>query len=234
MFMAKILYYNLLKYKYKPAFTLAEILVTLTILGVVAAMVIPSLINSINNEKLVVALKKSYSSLSYATQMIMAENGGTMKGFCADSDNTCARDAFTKYIKEMKKCESGSYLGKCWHENSGEHISKYLNGAVITTWGSGDVAAITADGAFMKFSYTHNNCDGNVVPHPLNNDISCTQITLDTNGFTPPNIVGKDIFRFAVIENKVVPLGSELDAASCTGVGWGCASKVLTEGVINY
>ena len=43
----------------KKAFTLAEVLVTLGIIGVVAAMTMPTLINNTGNEKYVAKLKKS-------------------------------------------------------------------------------------------------------------------------------------------------------------------------------
>ena len=54
--------YSLFK---KCAFTLAEVLITLGIIGVVAAMTLPTLINMTNKKELEVALKKTYSELRH-------------------------------------------------------------------------------------------------------------------------------------------------------------------------
>lgn len=53
----------------KKAFTLAEVLVTLGIIGVVAAMTMPTLINNTGNEKYVAKLKKVQSLLGQAMQL---------------------------------------------------------------------------------------------------------------------------------------------------------------------
>ena len=57
----------------KIAFTLAEVLITLVIVGVIAALTIPSMINKTNNQETVSRLKKAYSTLAQATQRIIFE-----------------------------------------------------------------------------------------------------------------------------------------------------------------
>ena len=56
-------------------FTLAEVLITLVIIGVIAAMTIPTLINKTNNQEYVSRLKKAYSVLSAATNQLIFEDG---------------------------------------------------------------------------------------------------------------------------------------------------------------
>ena len=68
------------------AFTLAEVLITLSIIGVVAALTIPTLIQRTGNEELVSRLQKAYSTLSQATEAIMTENGSP-KNWVTDIDN---------------------------------------------------------------------------------------------------------------------------------------------------
>ena len=63
----------------KKAFTLAEVLLTLAVIGVVAAMTLPSLIQNTQKQQYFTAFKKIYSDLSQATMLIMLDNGGTMK-----------------------------------------------------------------------------------------------------------------------------------------------------------
>ncbi len=67
---------NLFTYslKKRTAFTLAEVLITLGIIGIVAAMTMPSLINTTQKKELETAFKKQYSVLQQAILMIKTED----------------------------------------------------------------------------------------------------------------------------------------------------------------
>lgn len=56
-------------------FTLAEVLITLGIIGLISAMTIPALINTYNKTLTVVKLKKVYSLLNQALKMAEEQNG---------------------------------------------------------------------------------------------------------------------------------------------------------------
>ena len=58
----------------KKAFTLAEVLITLGIIGVIASLTIPALINKTNKRELETAFKKQYSTLQQAVMMIKTED----------------------------------------------------------------------------------------------------------------------------------------------------------------
>ena len=60
---------------HKGAFTLAEVLITLGIIGVVAALTLPSLIQKYQDQVLENQLKKMYSTLSQGIQKAMADDG---------------------------------------------------------------------------------------------------------------------------------------------------------------
>lgn len=59
----------------KSGFTLAEVLITLGIIGVVAAMTIPTLLNQTNDAEYKTGLKKAISSLNQAITMNVALEG---------------------------------------------------------------------------------------------------------------------------------------------------------------
>ncbi len=59
----------------RAAFTLAEVLITLAVIGIVAALTIPSLVQSYKERQYVSQLKKTYSVLQNAFQMAIAEHG---------------------------------------------------------------------------------------------------------------------------------------------------------------
>ena len=59
----------------KIAFTLAEVLITLGIIGVVAALTLPSVIQNYKKQVTVTQLKKAYSVLGQVVQKSIADNG---------------------------------------------------------------------------------------------------------------------------------------------------------------
>ncbi len=59
----------------KKGFTLAEVLITLAIIGVVAALTIPTVVRNYQKQQTVVKLKKVYSVLNQAFNNSQAENG---------------------------------------------------------------------------------------------------------------------------------------------------------------
>ena len=81
----------------KKGFTLAEVLITLGIIGMIAEMTIPTLMNNVGNQVFKVGLKKSYSVLSQATVDVMNENSGTMVGVSTTGNNGL-RDAYAPFL----------------------------------------------------------------------------------------------------------------------------------------
>ena len=72
----------------KRAFTLAEVLITLGIIGVVAALTIPTLIANYQEKQTVSRLTKAYATISNAYQMAKVENGELSDwGFTANATN---------------------------------------------------------------------------------------------------------------------------------------------------
>lgn len=70
----------------RSAFTLAEVLITLGIIGIVAAMTLPSVVGNYRNKETSARLKKFYSTMSQA--ILFAESDyGEMKNWEVDSNN---------------------------------------------------------------------------------------------------------------------------------------------------
>ena len=77
------------------AFTLAEVLITLGIIGVVASLTMPSLIQSNRRQVVEVRLQKFYSTINQAITMSEADNGNKADWVSADTD-----DFFNTYLKK--------------------------------------------------------------------------------------------------------------------------------------
>ena len=82
--------------KKKVAFTLAEVLITLGIIGVVAALTLPTLISNYQKRVYVTQLKKSVSVLSQGFTTMMGHDGVTelkdTEAFSGMGTNTCGQD----------------------------------------------------------------------------------------------------------------------------------------------
>ena len=87
----------------KNAFTLAEVLITLGIIGVVAALTIPTLMSSIQNRQLEVGLKNAYSTLTQALKMYEQDNGYPLTS--SNVGQNQLKPILMKYIKNVEFCE---------------------------------------------------------------------------------------------------------------------------------
>ena len=86
-------------------FTLAEVLITLGIIGIVAALTIPNLLANYRKTVTVNKVKKFYSMMSQATNASMAENGpmGSWDGFTSSRNAEEMKHWFDKYLKPYIK-----------------------------------------------------------------------------------------------------------------------------------
>lgn len=93
--------------KSKAAFTLAEVLITLGIIGVVVAITIPTLINKYNQTVAETRLKQFYSEINQAVQLSELDNGDKRgwnfwDGACRGNDGyskECLEHNFNKFFK---------------------------------------------------------------------------------------------------------------------------------------
>ena len=105
----------------KFAFTLAEVLITLGIIGVVAAMTMPALIHSYQQKVLQVQFKKFYSTFSNAIKYVQATNGAPMGCYYWDVN---------PYASNPEKCTSRNDYGECtsWTLSDGSPLPRDYNG----------------------------------------------------------------------------------------------------------
>lgn len=211
------------------AFTLAEVMITLLIIGIVASIIIPSLLINIQEANYKIVWKKTYSEFDQATKKIMIDNGGTMKGYL-----TVTRSLYPLYKKYLNNIKVGGYdmsntqttLGDfgnlMYFTTTNPRFSyKQLNGTDASTGYFDDGQFIFNNGIFVAIQ----NCTGQ---HPDN------ILWVDVNGYhKKPNVIGKDIFGAQVLDTGIKALGSTGDGFenTCTdiGIGWGCSAKYLVE-----
>lgn len=243
--------------KVNKAFTLAEVLVTLAIIGIVAAMSIPSLVNSTGSSETVAKVRKYQSVFSQAAKRYMADNGclddmRVCGAFSGDADHDLAWTAFKPYFNVAKEC--GVNGTGCFNPGV---MYKYLNGTDYKVMDTATTSykAVLADGSFIAFWDHPGNCS---VDDSVNNsgplyNSSCGGFSIDINGKRGPNQLGRDVFAYRLERyGDVYPMGSlddtsggcdpasadvttsVSDATLCPGNGTGCTAKIIQDGAVNY
>ena len=176
---------------YKKGFTLAEVLITLAVIGVVAAMTIPSLMNNTNDAELKAQYKKIYAEFGAWRNYLQENNEIPVDDFDA---------AFAKYFSITKKCSSPQTDG-CWHAD-GKWTNLYGNAITGTViYGKGYVLS---NGAYVVRDVNTYAATTDA----FRTDNTSQGVFVDVNGAKGPNQVSKDIFAIELWASKVLPGGA--------------------------
>ena len=216
----------------KVAFTLAEVLITLGIIGVVAAMTLPMLIAKHQKITTVAQLQKAYSTLSQAFTMAQKdygdisqwefkpenpENGDTQS--LQDDLDIFANRYLIPYLKIVTLCKGGSAAKKdCsypYYYTDGINIETYYKTGNLYKFILNNINTIWL---------AYDNNSGNYT-------MGSMLITVDINGSQKPNTYGKDIFVMVLNSNssKLKMFGEGLKRETLlNSSGWGCAGSINT------
>ena len=206
----------------KKGFTLAEVLITLVIIGVVAAITVPSMLQTTEKQEFVTGLKKANSVLKQSMKLIEINNG------YAPGDYSFFKEG-KDFMDEFEKVTS---VAKVLHDEIQLKEYSWLNGSSGETAIINKKAIVTSDGQ----EYIYSNAFGNYGISEEDYEKYIVGIGVDVNGERKPNRVGHDIFFFYLVDGKgIVPAGSiSNDDCKRNNFGCSCAAKVLREGKINY
>lgn len=225
------------KIRKKSAFTLAETLITLGIIGIVAAMTLPVLIQNHKQKETVARLKKFYSTLQQAQLMAYNKHGDIndwkMSGSQSQAVNS---EIYYNKIKEFLNLQDDCGLStKCIKSISYLYRNKTKTGDFGTT--PNFAKGVLTDGSMFFIEINHADCDYS------NGAVAniCGYISFDTNGYRKPNKVGDDFFYFIVSKDKIVPRGipgtyTNFNDAfeGCYSSGGACAAWVIYNENLDY
>ena len=195
------------------AFTLAEIIIAMTVLGIVAALVISNIIRHIEIDRIGLGIKKSYSILSNAVATSEVENGpvstwnfpiahqiNTKKGErCYDGNARCreAARAFSErylipYLSVSYRCDSNH---RCFSNNASNGGNWCNSTGRLEGYGQGHQSAYAYEFRLtngMSMGVMTDFFDGNVVG-------SFAVIVVDIDGpDRGASIVGRDVFVYTI------------------------------------
>lgn len=216
-------------------------MITLGIIGVVAAMTMPSLIAEHREKQTVSQLKKSYSTIQQAFLLARNEYGDIADWSVAETGPQLSDDWFQKlkpYMNVVKYCGlAASDPKNCMGENY-QTLNKNRVNMNLNDNGSMGVNFVLADGSSVRFVAYDKDCKHFASGY-------CGNLYIDVNGAKKPNQIGRDYFYFGILPDKIRPGGSPVSAenlfkeqcnleASYTSNGDGCAAWVLLNENMDY
>ena len=191
------------------AFTLAEVLITLSILGVVAAIMIPSTMHKIQDRQQITGFKRAYSMLDNALQMMYVVEGlpstwsdwPSTKEYNDDNANYFAQK-LAKYLAVQKYCGSANGCFSYGYRNASAGLVYYplnYNDYLYDTRmeGGKNGKMILKNNMRVSFSSVR------YVNHPYTKSRCLGHILVDINGKKGPNRLGHDIFQFPFDEKGI-------------------------------
>lgn len=218
----------------KLGFTLSEVLITLGIIGVVAALTIPNLMTTFAKKRTVALLKESYSIIQQAAKLSQEDNGEVESWDKSLDGHTFFKKYFANYVKwgkeytstELKKIAPRTllngrpYSGNTYNHAYSTHFS-LLNGVMITM----NRSSVQDDGIW---------------------------IGIDVNGISKPNRIGRDTFLFflsskyglrpvgdvgcpdyalyGVYDRNKIKNSSKYNACSKKYSGYWCSALIMQDG----
>ena len=219
-------------------FTLAEIIITMGIVGVIAALTVPDLLSDYQNKAMAVKIRKSVNDFESALDQYITAEGKqrfsqttviTSKNLdsfvkenfrvikTCDGTNACKRDCATgdeACAKEVETCKeqvaaAGCFASENYMSIDGEKSEKFQ--CPEKSYILADSSAICISPAYMGTKYV------------------ITNIWIDINGPAEPNIGGRDMFGFYygnIIAKKDTVSGGDAPKCKTDNTGIGCIAKL--------
>ena len=180
-------------YKNRKGFTLAEILITLGIIAVVAALTMPSLIQSYQKEILKNQFKKAYSEISQATELLKVKEDINIFEYAKTNNSQKALDKLMTQIKGAEVLEGSNSFANFINSF---YYPKNLNKNSTT-------------GQYCDNTNVYRGSNGifySMDDRPTSSSIADPKLCIDINGKSLPNSLGYDLFVFTFTpEGNLVP-----------------------------
>lgn len=186
------------------AFTLAEVLITLGVIGIIASMTLPSLVNNIRNNVLQNQLKKTYSELNQISKLFYNDYNMSIPEFTASANgwNQFVTQIFPKYLKMYNKVDDWTHGDKDPDTGLNTDTMPYKLYAL------GGKTPVASYCDLSGFYVDVNGRYYSINDRPTKSTENGPTICVDINGVKRPNMYGKDFFLFVfTVDGSVIPMG---------------------------
>lgn len=175
----------------KGAFTLSEVLITLAVVGTLAALVVPGLIKDVNSKAMMALLQGTISNLNNAVQTELVKTGAT------NLESTDIKNNPKKFFEKLDVVKASADASN--FANFNEY--KTLNGTKLT-------ALPNTCQASAKLKNGVTLCMSTFEPLMSRGEASrgknASTIYIDLNGDNQPNIAGVDLWGIYIYPITVI------------------------------
>ncbi len=224
--------------KKNKGFTLSEVLITILIIGIIAAITVPVIQTKYTERERISKIKKVYSTIANAMTYVKTDGGNDELFLDHYSDMKLMKGWFDNYLKPRLITTNICYWEEgCWIKD-GVYM---MNGNKWNFWsndgrglGTYTITAVLNDGTLINID---DLTPGQMKAY-FHIDTVYPTMTLffDINGERKPNTLGKDIFvllytyEYGLIPPYYkAPVEDIIKDCSNEGIGMSCIQKYLTE-----
>lgn len=184
------------EYISKFAFTLAEMLIVISIVGLVAEMTIPVLVQDAREKVAVVKVKKIYSVMSQAFQLAVIDYGGPESWDEGLSGVEAAEKIYEKLAPSLRVQKYCGVDKGCFPPNETYKDVSEQNMEMLYDERTDRLKARFVDGSLFALMESHSSS-------------LLATFNVDINGDAKPNTIGKDLFTFVITADGVYPIGDQ-------------------------
>lgn len=182
------------------AFTLAEVLITLGIIGVIAAITLPALINRTQSKELEAQFKKAYTELNQVARLFQNDYGISVSEYTWGKRSMGIVRLLLKYFKGVQVFDDSTFNSK--DEEGNVKSIRYniytMNGTKLKMGPCDDIGFYSESGGRIYSFVGDTILDGDDGP----------VVCVDINGTKGPNKYGYDIHIFYfTTDGFVFPMG---------------------------
>ena len=179
---------------YKAGFTLAEVLVTLGIIGIVAVVTMPTIVTNVQKKSFVTQLHKVYSDVSNVMKKYLSdEKVENLSETDLYAGITSDQSFFKQYFNIAKDCGTGTgCFATSYSALANENMTFFPNTA------TGYYKVILSSGASLGLR--------------KNTGSNYSTLIVDVNGLKGPNKSGRDLFMMYIYhDDPIAPRGVNAD-----------------------
>lgn len=173
------------------AFTLTELLIAMGIIGLIAAITIPSLVNNIYKKSLTTELKNITSEIKQlAQEQMLKHKVYTLEETDFNSSDDLFKD---ENFAISLKCKNPTV--DCWKtqvSDKSKVVYKRMNGAEIAANTKNKPSIVLKNGAILSYSRAGGKTESG--------DKIIGNFMIDVNGNEPPNVEGRDFYSIYITE----------------------------------
>lgn len=193
------------RFKELMAFTYAELMIVMGVLGIVATHTLPVLYDDFQRSLTMVRLQKNYAVFYTGIDTAIKENGSPDNWGLTDDAAGLSNlnSVVSQYFRLNKNCDTAE---GCFPDANYKNMKGVDNPDAINE--DTDYTKFRlVDGTSIALSQLDENCDLNWGDTEKLQHV-CGEIFIDINGDSAPNTYGKDLFGFVLTKYGLVPLGT--------------------------